>query len=74
MIKVLIGSAGSSTAFNIASRLVNYFQNNIQIFLTDTNSKFLVSASIYCKKFFKVSPANTNNFKIKLKKIIIKES
>jgi len=73
MIRVLIGSAGSSTAFNIASRLANYFQNNIQIFLTDTNPKHLVSASIYCKKFFKVSPANTNSFKNKLKKIIINE-
>ena len=50
MINLLIGSAGSSTAFNIVSRLANYFQNNIQIFLTDTNPKHLVSA-LKAKKF-----------------------
>lgn len=74
MLKVLVGSAGTSTSFHIIKCLRNYFQSDIQIYLTDTNPRRLVASSIFCNKFYQVKKADSSRFRFKLEEILIKNS
>jgi len=68
--KVLIGSAGSSTAFNAVCSLRRLPDCNIHVACMDTNPAHLVTASLLADRFFQVSRFDNQQFGPELLKIM----
>jgi hypothetical protein len=67
---VLLGGAGTGTAFAIATRLRSSWGSDIKIILTDVNDEYLVSASVLADAFYKVHPAKDPGFRDQIMKIL----
>ncbi len=70
---VLLGAAGTGTAFAIAARLKARWIDRIKLILTDIYDEKLVTTSIFSDKFYKVPPAYDNNFEKVIIEIILNE-
>lgn len=68
--RVIVGSAGSSTGYGIVKSLRAAFGENIFIVAADTNAPHLVAASMISDVFVSVSKASDDSFKGQLRKIV----
>jgi hypothetical protein len=53
--KLLIASAGTSSAFAAAEAVSLFFSDEIELYLADINEKHLVSATIFSSNFFRIT-------------------
>lgn len=67
---VLLGGAGTGTAFAIATRLRSSWGSDIRIILTDVNQEHLVSASVLADQFYQVQPAKDSAFREQIMEIL----
>nr|WP_315229876.1 ATP-grasp domain-containing protein [uncultured Limnohabitans sp.] len=67
---VLLGAAGTGTAFAIATRLRSSWGGDIKIVLTDVNDEHLISASILADAFYKVPAAKDPIFRERIMEIL----
>lgn len=70
-LKILIGAAGSGTAFGIIDQLRSVHGGNVWIGGTDIYEEYLVSSSVILDKFFLVPKTTDEFFKVILGQIII---
>jgi carbamoylphosphate synthase large subunit len=59
---VLLGSAGTGTAFGAASALRRHWSERVTIVAMDTNPRYLVTASLLCDGFEQVPPSDDEAF------------
>lgn len=60
--KILLTAGGTATAWHFCQVINEYFKDDFEIFITDTNEEYLVPSSIYAKRFFKVPATNEENY------------
>lgn len=70
---VLLGAAGTGTAFAIASRLRSNWGTKFRLLLTDIFDEYLVTATVLSDKFFKVPYAIDPGFEDSVVKIMVEE-
>lgn len=70
---VLLGAAGTGTAFAIVTRLRSSWGTDIKIVLTDVNDEHLVSASVLADVFYKVPVAKDPIFRERIMEILLAE-
>ena len=71
--KILLTAAGTATVWHFCNVIKEYFDNDYEIYLTDTNDSYLVPASIFCEKIFKVPSIYDDNYLDAMHEIIEKE-
>jgi carbamoylphosphate synthase large subunit len=70
---VLLGAAGTGTAFAIASRLRSNWGTTFKLLLTDIFDDYLVTASLLSDKFFKIPYAIDPAFEHSIVRILLEE-
>lgn len=71
--KILLTAGGTATTWHFCNVIKEYFDDYFDIYITDTNDDYLVPASIYAKKFFKVPSIYEKNYMEEMEKILRKE-
>lgn len=71
--KILLTAGGTATTWHFCQIINKYFADDFSIYITDTNEKYLVPASIYAKKIFKVPFVYDDNYMDAMYEILEKE-
>ena len=70
--RILLTAGGTATTWHFCNIIKEYFANDYEVYITDTNDDYLVPASIFVKKenFFKVPSVFENNYYETMLKIL----
>ena len=70
MKNILLTAAGTATTWHFCNTINTFFNDDFNIFLTDTNEKKFVPASIFTNNFFQVPSVFEDDYLPKMHKII----
>ena len=71
--KILLTAGGTATTWHFCKIINEYYVNDFDIYITDTNDEYLVPSAIYAKKFFKVPSVYEDNYIDTMYEILEKE-
>lgn len=74
MKRILVTAGGTAIAWHICQICKQYFTDQIEVYVCDTNEPYLVPASTISKKCYKVPYANDSNYLKTIEKIIIENA
>ncbi|MCR5209299.1 MAG: ATP-grasp domain-containing protein [Lachnospiraceae bacterium] len=60
--KILITAGGTGSAWQIAETIKKYYSDSFELFITDTNEKWLVASAALADHFFTVPPVKSRGY------------